>query len=117
MNAESIPEIVEFITIEEDLDLIVSFAIAAGEPGEVLSLTLMRTPNFENLLPEEEKGVSVSHEAFLDEEGVDQLQRFKLAPPLVSIATASRLYTLDVSKVDPDELQSAQRLLERMTFR
>jgi hypothetical protein len=116
MNANSNPEVVDFITIEKGVDLIVSFAIATNEPGEVLSLTLLRTPKFEVFLPLDKRGVSVSHESFPESEGPDLLQRIKVAPPVVSIATARRRYELDVSRVDPRELQSAQRVLERMNF-
>jgi hypothetical protein len=116
MNADSTPEVVEFITIESGDDLIVSFAIAGTEPGHVISLTLIRTPKFEFVLPEDEKGVSVSHESFPVEEGMERLQRIRVAPPVVSIATTRTRYELDVSKVDRRELRSAQRVLERMNF-
>lgn len=44
---------VEFITCESEGDLIVSFAIA---PSAYRSLTLHRSPQYEHLLPEEERG-------------------------------------------------------------
>jgi hypothetical protein len=116
MNTNSTPEVVEFITIEEGADLVVSFAITNKEPGDVVSLTLIRTPEFEFALPEDEKGVSVSHESFPEEGIADRLQRIMVAPPVVSIATVRKRYELDVSKVDRDELQSARRVLERMNF-
>jgi len=116
LNADSPPEVVEFITIEKGDDLVVSFAITAKEPGEVVSLTLVRTPKFEFALPTEERGVVVSHESFPQDDDRDLLQRIKVAPPIVSIATARKRYELDVSKVDPRELRSAQRVLERMNF-
>ena len=59
MNADPTPEVVAFITIEEGDDLIVSFAIADEEPGEIVSLTLLRTPTYEFILPTDERGVSV----------------------------------------------------------
>jgi len=116
MNADSTPEVVEFITIEKGDDLVVSFAIATTEPGEVVSLTLLRTPMFEFALPPDEWGVSVSHESFPQEGGRERLQRIRVALPVVSIATTRKRYELDVSKVDRRELRSAQRVLERMNF-
>jgi hypothetical protein len=116
MTANSTPEPVEFITTEAGDDLIVSFAIAGKEPGEVISLTLLRTPKYDVFLPPEEWGVSVSHESFPEEEVWELLQRISLAPPAVTIETTRRRYALDVSKVDPRELQSAQWVLERMNF-
>jgi hypothetical protein len=47
---------VEFITTEDEADLIVSFAIA---PAAERSLTLLRSPQYEHLLPEEERGITV----------------------------------------------------------
>jgi len=116
MNADSPPEVVDFITTEDGDDLIVSFAIATQVPGDVVSLTLIRTPKFEFALPDDERGVSVSHESFPQRDGLEHLQRIRVAPPVVSIATTHRRYELDVSKVDDGELGSAQRVLERMNF-
>jgi hypothetical protein len=115
MNTDSIPEPVAFITTEEGDDLIVSFAISGSAPGSVLSLTLLRTPKYEFVLLPDERGVNVSHESFPEEDG-ELLQRIRMAPPAVTIETTCRRYELDVSKVDPRELQSAQRVLERMNF-
>jgi hypothetical protein len=39
-----IMETVDFITLESGDDLIVSFAIGGEYPGDVISLTLLRTP-------------------------------------------------------------------------
>ena len=104
MSADPSPEVVAFITIEEGDDLIVSFAIADEEPGEIVSLTLLRTPKCEFILPTDERGVSVSHESFPEEEERDRLHRIRVAPPVVTIETTSTRYELDVSKVDRREL-------------
>ncbi len=51
---------VQFISCEDDgTDQIVSFAVDYGEM-EIRSLILLRTPEFEPLLDEAERGVSVS---------------------------------------------------------
>jgi len=55
-------ENVLFMNNEEGDDLIVSFAIECSEPGDVKSLILLRTPEFEFILDEDERGVSVSHD-------------------------------------------------------
>jgi hypothetical protein len=108
---------VKFITTEEGDDLIVSFAIIDMEAlGGIVSLTLLRMVRHEFILPPDERGVSVSHESFPEEETLERLERIKLVPPLVTIETTRRRYELDVSEVDDRELQSAQRLLKRMNF-
>ena len=54
---------VAFISCETGTDLIVSFAVCNPEdPTEVESLTLMRTPKYEGLLYERERGATVSFE-------------------------------------------------------
>ena len=73
MNADPTPEVVAFITIEEGDDLIVSFAIADEEPGEIVSLTLFRTPKYEFILPTDERGVSVSQRVFSRRRGAGPL--------------------------------------------
>jgi len=116
MNADPTPAVVAFVTIEEGDDLIASLAIAAQEPGEIVSPTSLRTPKYEFILPTDERGVSVSHESFPEEEERDRLHRIRVAPPVVTIETTSTRYELDVPKVDRRELRSAQRVLERMNF-
>jgi hypothetical protein len=110
-------EPVKFMTIEDDdNDLIVSFAIADESIWGVLSLTLLRTPNFEFALPEEERGVNVSHESFPEKGLFEMLRRIRISPPTVTIETTRRQYELDVSAVEPDQIQSSLRMLERMNF-
>jgi hypothetical protein len=93
-------EQVGFLTVESGTDLIVSFAIDGDEPGEVLSLTLLRTPKYEVLLAPEERGVRVSHERYPDHDE-DYLRRIRLTGGLVEVETSGTRYWLDVSRVDP----------------
>lgn len=111
------PEPVSFITIEDEPpDLILSFAVDLGEPGEIASLILMRTPAYELVLPVEERGVSVAYE--LDSwDDDDQLRRIRMRRDRVEITTAQRRhYVLDVSRIDPEALRDARELLRRMNF-
>ncbi len=108
-------ELVQFISCEDDgTDQIVSFAIAHGEM-EIRSLTLLRTPQFEGLLDEAERGVSVSLE---DETGDDDglLEVIRIAANRVTIETQASKYDLDVSRVDPAEVSEMKALIERMNF-
>ena len=62
-------ELVSFINIEDDPpDLILSFAIWQPELDDIRSLILLRTPEYEFILDETERGVKVSDEAFSDDE-------------------------------------------------
>jgi len=106
---------VSFITTEDSDDLIVSFALADDEPGEIVTLMLLRTPKYESLLPEDERGVSVSHEAEFDDEE-DYLRRISLAGSVIAIESTRRRYELDVARIDRRELKAARRILAKMNF-
>jgi len=62
-------ELVSFISIEDEPpDLILSFAIWQPELEDIRSLILLRTPEYEFILDEAERGVKVSDEALADDE-------------------------------------------------
>jgi len=103
---------VNFITTEKGDDLIVSFAVAAGDfPGDILSLTLLRTPKYESILDPDERGVSVSWE-----EDDEMLLAVELSGDRVKLDTTRRKFTLDVSHVDDLELRRMRKVLQKMNF-
>ena len=112
---KDIVENVLFMNNEEGDDLIVSFAIECSEPGDVKSLILLRTPEFEFMLDEDERGVSVSHD---DEPEVENnlLRRIRVASPMVVIESTHNRYELDVSRVNQEELAEASAILHKMNF-
>lgn len=100
---------VEFVTVEDERDLIVSFALA---PSGHRSLTLIRSPQYESLLPEEERGVTVSPP---DRGEVrDRLVAVDWKLPRVELETEKHRYIVDVSAVADDELADALRVLTKM---
>ncbi len=111
-------ERVSFITVETGDDLILSFAVQRhDEPAEIESLILMRTPRYEFILEEHERGVGVSFER--DEHDQDDyLQKIDYveADAIVRIQTLSRQYELDVRKVDADELNNMRSILKKMNY-
>ena len=108
-------ERVSFITIEEKDDLILSFVIEDSVPGEIKSLILMRSPKYEFVFEDHERGVNVSHEDQPDIED-DLLRRISLAPDVVTIDSTYNRYELDISRVDKKELEKACTILRRMNF-
>jgi len=106
---------VNFITTEQKDDLIVSFAVAAGDfPGDILSLTLLRTPKYEFILNPDEQGVSVSWEE--DEDENELLLAVERSEDVVKLNTTRREFTLDVSHVDDDDLSRMRKVLQKMNF-
>ena len=108
-------ESVQFISYEDDgTDQIVSFALAYGEM-EIRSLTLLRTPEFEWILDEAERGVSVSLQGETGND-FDLLEVVRIEVSRVKIETQSSKYDLDLCRVDPAEVSEMKALIGRMNF-
>jgi len=109
-------ELVSFISIEDDPpDLILSFAIWQPELDDIRSLILLRTPEYEIILDETERGVKVSDEALLDDED-DMLKEIEFGDDFVRITTDHHQFELDLRKVDKEEIEQAKIFLKRMNF-
>lgn len=106
-------EPVAFITTETGDDLIVAFAISLADPKQIVSLILQRTPMYEGLLPQEERGVAVSHERFIEQDR-ELATRIIVEGSHVDIETSFRTYRVDVSVVDPEEVANARTVLRLM---
>jgi hypothetical protein len=110
-------EPVSLITTADTDDLIVAFAIEDSEPGEVKSLILLRTPKYEFVFDDRERGVSVSHDDYPETElDDDLLVRIGIAQNVVAIDSQHHRYELDVSRVDREQLAEAWGILRRMNF-
>lgn len=111
-------ELVAFISCETGTDLIVSFAVCAPEDSsEIESLTLMRTPKYEGLLYEWERGATVSFEREENEDDKFVLLRevkYAAGEKIVTVTSDRSVYELDVRKVDPKELKEMQQVLRKM---
>ena len=103
---------VPFLTVEDSDDLIVSFGLGhhASE-----SLTLLRTPKYEPLLPDEERGVSVGSGAASATER-EMLLSVKWSADTVYVKSSEKQYTLDIRAVDPEEIKEAKDILRKMNF-
>jgi len=111
-----IMETVSFISIEDDPpDLILSFAIWQPELDDIRSLILMRTPKYELVFDEGERGVRVSDEAWLYDED-DMLKEIEFGGDLVRIVTNHHRFELDLRKVGKKEIKQAKAILKRMNF-
>ena len=109
-------ETVSFISVEDDPpDLILSFAIWQPDLDDIRSLILMRTPKYELFFDEAERGVRVSEEGRLNDEN-DMLKEIELGDDLIRIITNYHQFELDLRKVDKEEINQAQAILEKMNF-
>jgi hypothetical protein len=103
---------VPFITVEDDDDLIASFGLG---PHAETSLTLMRTPKYEPMLPEEDRGVSVNAGG-MGRSTREWLVSVTWGANLVRIRTSATEYVLDICTVDPVEISGAKLVLRKMNF-
>ena len=109
-------ELVSFISIEDEPpDLILSFAVWQPELDDTRSLILLRTPEYEFILDETERGVKVSDDAFSDDED-DMLKEIEFGDDFVMIITDHHQFELDLRKVDKEDLEQAKIFLKRMNF-
>jgi hypothetical protein len=111
-------ERVSFITVETGDDLILSFAVQChDDASSIESLILIRTPKYEFILEEYERGVSVSFERF-DHEDDDLLQEisYSAADGIVCIKSTLRIYELDVHKVELSDLKKMRKVLNKMNY-
>ena len=108
-------DIVKFISIEdEEPDLMLSFAL---DDDEILvkSLILLRTPAFEILLPEHERGTKVSMEGDENLEN-NLLLEISISNDTVIISAVQKSYELDISRIEKSEVQEMLTLIEKLNF-
>lgn len=111
-------ELVSFVSTESGKDLIVSFAVVDPEdPMDIESLTLLRTPVYEPLLPPDERGVSVSFERHTDDDH-DLLEQVRWNERAATLRLESQLheYELDLRKIDRSSIWKMRKVLKRMNY-
>lgn len=108
-------EKVLFLTAESDEDLIVAFALETAEAHNVRSVSLIRSPSFEHVLPEAKRGVGVYDEA-RDGDDNDLLAEVLVDGTQVKIVSSRTEFQLDCSAVEPEEFVEAKEVLQKMHF-
>ncbi len=98
------------VTSEDDLDLIVSFGL---EPSAAQSLTLLRSPQYEHLLADEDRGTTIAHSGDPHPEP-SYIKSVDWLGDTIEIVSTLRNYTVDVSKVEAADIADAKRVLALM---
>ena len=111
-------DLVGFISTESGKDLIVSFAVVDPEdPTQIESLTLLRTPMYEGILPADERGVSVSFERYIaDDRNLLEAVRWNEKDATLKFETQLPNYELDLRKVDKSSLSKMRKVLKKMNY-
>lgn len=77
--------------------------------------SLLRTPKYERLLGEWERGVNVSFERYVqDDEELLEALHIDRKSAVVRLTTSLRNYELDIRKVDEQEVKAMREVLTRM---
>ena len=100
---------VEFITLEDEQDLVVSFALA---PSGQESLTLLRAPHYEHLLPPEERRATVSLSS-QREEG-DHVKSVLWQGSRVEVRSEKHTNVLEASAITQEDKDGAVAVLRKM---
>jgi hypothetical protein len=106
-------DVVAFISIEdEEPDLVVSFAL---EPHGSRSITLLRTPPYEELLPDDECGVAVMSG---NQQAAEReiLESITITSTEVVIESTARTYRLQAMKLSASDRTEIVSMLRRMNF-
>jgi hypothetical protein len=108
---------VKFINLEETTkDLIISFAIDDHE-FDINSLVLLRSLFFEEVLPEEERGVYVTLEGdSFEQEDFNMLNNIKMSDGVILIKSTFREYRLDISKLEKADIDKMVKLLTKQNY-
>ncbi len=116
-DQDEVFEEVSFLNVESGTDLIVSYAITGDEPGDVISITLLRTPKYEAFLDESEIGVHISYERDEEEpDAVETLLSAQIEGRTVTLTTHHRQFVLDVARVEEEDIVQMKRVLKEMNF-
>ena len=108
---------VKFASLEEnEKDLMISFAIDDHE-FDINSLTLLRTLFFEEILPEEERGVYVTLEGdSFEQEDFNMLSSIKISDRVILIESTFRKYHLDISKLEKEDIEKMVKLFKKQNY-
>ena len=110
-------DLVSFITTEAGDDMIVSFAVQdRNEPTEIESLTLLRTPKYEFIFDEHERGIHASFERFGDEDDYLEEARYSEKEETIQLKMRAHTYVLDLRKLDRKQINAMRKLLRKMNF-
>jgi hypothetical protein len=110
-------DLVDFIRMDTGDDLILSFAVQdPNDPMEIESLILLRTPKFEFIFDEHERGIRASFERFSDEDDYLEEARFSEQERTIQLKTRAHTHNLDLRKLDRKELNAMRKLLRKMNY-
>jgi hypothetical protein len=104
---------VEFITIEDNDDLILSFSFDEQAEFGVEGFIIHRCPKYEFALMPHERGPSI---AWTNGDEIITVKEIELSREAVVIKTEYEQYTFDTSQLSDEEIRVAVEILKKMNF-
>ncbi|MFQ5866295.1 MAG: hypothetical protein ACE5IW_13820 [bacterium] len=106
-------DIVQFVTIDDGDDLVLSFSFPEGTQFGVGGFVIQRTPKLEFALMPHERGPSID---WTEDDEVILVKEVNLTRNVITIRTQYDLYSFDISKISDEEFNDVRRILEKMNF-
>ena len=104
---------VQFINIQDDDDLILSFSFEEDTEFGVDGFMLHRCPKYEFALMPHERGPSVT---WTDDDEVVTVESFELSRNRVVIKTRYRQYAFDISGLSEQKIKAIRKIVRKMHF-
>lgn len=113
-------EKVLFISVETGDDLIVSFVTPGdsyyeGDFMDIKNFIMLRTPKYEHLLPDSDRGVKITQDNFYNEED-EFLQKIVFSKETIQVTSSRTTYKFDINGIEKDDLTKAMNICKDMNF-
>ena len=104
---------VQFTTIEDNDDLILSFSFEEGTEFGMGGFIIQRTPKYEFALSPHERGPSID---WTEDDEIVTVKEVELSRGVVVIKTKYKEYTFDLSRLSDEEFGAIVKVLKKMNF-
>lgn len=106
-------DIVQFVTIEDNDRLILSFSFKEGTQFGIEGFIIRRSPKLEVVLMPHERGPFTD---WTEDDEVITVKKVNLSRKFITIKTQYDKYTFDISKVSEAEFKDIIKVLKKMNF-
>jgi hypothetical protein len=104
---------VQFTTIEDDDDFILSFSFDEGTEFGIDGFIIQRAPKYEFVLMPHERGPSID---WTDDDEIILVEEVELSRQVIVIKTRYDSYSFDLSKISKEEFKAVVKVLKKMNF-
>ena len=104
---------VNFTTIEDNIDLVLSLSFAEGTEFGIDGFIMQRTPSLEHILQAHERGPSID---WTEDDKIILVKKVELSKDVIKIYSQARNYEFDISNLDEEEITEIVNILNKMNF-